>query len=347
MKRNFDDRSNPSIGLNQIVKGQYPPIPESYSQGLSDLISYLLQRDPNTRPSLQEIFQMPFVQHHVQRYQNSEERRMTRTVNRVAERRQEITKARDNPDQFLKDPTGDANWDALPAKEKLRLKKEAEQKKRELELKLAAMNQRSNHSQAAELKAKQMESSIGLGNVGSPKVSRPQQYSGPMSPSSSPWDSSLPNMDTMPQIPPQNNNRPPGLVAGRAGMGDTVNVFQTMNFNETREEANQPNSKAGFSRPSGTPPSPSPASPSYVGGFKFGITNPGSVPAFPAYQAPSPVRLSDGGGWSIEAGSGVRASPKPSAPSPLPKPSDSSRGRPKNYESDYNSEVREREREGL
>lgn len=50
------------------------------------------------------------------------------------------------------------------------------------------------------------------------------------------------------------------------------------------------------------------------------------------------MRVSDGGGWSIEAGSGVRVSPKPQAPPPLPKVSESSRGRPKNYESDYNSE---------
>ena len=40
----------------QIVRGNFPPIPKDvYSPGLSDLVNGLLVRDPNARPTLQQV----------------------------------------------------------------------------------------------------------------------------------------------------------------------------------------------------------------------------------------------------------------------------------------------------
>lgn len=40
----------------QIVRGNFPPIPKDmFSPGLSELVNALLVRDPNARPSLQQV----------------------------------------------------------------------------------------------------------------------------------------------------------------------------------------------------------------------------------------------------------------------------------------------------
>jgi NIMA (never in mitosis gene a)-related kinase len=56
----FDARDMKGL-VQKILKGTYPPIPEVYSTDLKKLISELLIKDPNKRPSIRKILEMPFL----------------------------------------------------------------------------------------------------------------------------------------------------------------------------------------------------------------------------------------------------------------------------------------------
>lgn len=47
--------------IQKILKGTYPPLPEVYSPDLKKLLSEMLIKDPNRRPSIKKILQMPFM----------------------------------------------------------------------------------------------------------------------------------------------------------------------------------------------------------------------------------------------------------------------------------------------
>ena len=54
LKRPFEGTSFPSL-IVRILNGKYPPIPSSYSEDLHGVIEALLQRDPDARPTLDDI----------------------------------------------------------------------------------------------------------------------------------------------------------------------------------------------------------------------------------------------------------------------------------------------------
>lgn len=47
--------------IQKILKGTYPPLPEVYSPDLKKLLSEMLIKDPNKRPSIKKILDMPFM----------------------------------------------------------------------------------------------------------------------------------------------------------------------------------------------------------------------------------------------------------------------------------------------
>jgi NIMA (never in mitosis gene a)-related kinase 1/4/5 len=47
--------------IQKILKGTYPPLPEVYSPDLKKLLSEMLIKDPNKRPSIKKILEMPFM----------------------------------------------------------------------------------------------------------------------------------------------------------------------------------------------------------------------------------------------------------------------------------------------
>ena len=63
-KHAFNGQNLPALVL-KILKGNYPPIPSFYSINLSSLISSMLQKDPELRPSIGEILSLPFIQEKV------------------------------------------------------------------------------------------------------------------------------------------------------------------------------------------------------------------------------------------------------------------------------------------
>ncbi|GAX79840.1 hypothetical protein CEUSTIGMA_g7280.t1 [Chlamydomonas eustigma] len=181
----------------QIVKGNFPPIPEDkFSPGLSRLVNAMLVRDPNSRPNLQQVFQMPYVQEHVQRYHKQEKKRAGRAVQSATRRRQVVEEGR-----AMGPPE---NWETLTPKERMAKKREVEAQKRELELKLAAMNMNKDKMQIAGRKTKMVyESNIGL--PGAKQNRKPDVWDvNTMSDTSArrqgigSFGDSMVNMDTMP-----------------------------------------------------------------------------------------------------------------------------------------------------
>jgi len=52
----------------KILRGQFPPLPEQYSPELKGLVARLLSPDPAARPYVSELFQMPYMRQHLERY---------------------------------------------------------------------------------------------------------------------------------------------------------------------------------------------------------------------------------------------------------------------------------------
>ena len=67
LKHAFNGRSLPALVM-KILRGNYPPIPEHYSQNLKNLIAAMLQLNPKQRPSINEIITMPYVREHINKF---------------------------------------------------------------------------------------------------------------------------------------------------------------------------------------------------------------------------------------------------------------------------------------
>ncbi|EAR85026.2 plant dual-specificity MAP kinase kinase family domain protein (macronuclear) [Tetrahymena thermophila SB210] len=63
----FQGESLQNLALN-IVKGQYQPIPNIYSQDLKKLVSNLLQNRPESRYSIQQILGLPFIRNRIKNF---------------------------------------------------------------------------------------------------------------------------------------------------------------------------------------------------------------------------------------------------------------------------------------
>ncbi|XP_023222260.1 serine/threonine-protein kinase Nek4-like isoform X1 [Centruroides sculpturatus] len=54
--------------MYKIVQGQFPPMPKHYSTELTNLISSMLNYDPNTRPSVKSILQNEYMHKHIKNF---------------------------------------------------------------------------------------------------------------------------------------------------------------------------------------------------------------------------------------------------------------------------------------
>lgn len=60
LRHAFDANSMKGLVL-KILKGNYPPIPDNYSQELKDLLADMLTKDPAKRPSMRKVLEKEFV----------------------------------------------------------------------------------------------------------------------------------------------------------------------------------------------------------------------------------------------------------------------------------------------
>lgn len=51
----------------KILRGQYQPISNTYSRNLREVLDRMLQKDPNKRPSVNQILKLPFLQERIRR----------------------------------------------------------------------------------------------------------------------------------------------------------------------------------------------------------------------------------------------------------------------------------------
>eukprot|EP00760_Papus_ankaliazontas_P011599 PhM_4_TR14873/c0_g1_i1/m.30110/K08857/NEK1_4_5; NIMA (never in mitosis gene a)-related kinase 1/4/5 len=61
LKRPFTAQNMKGL-MQRVLSGEYTPIPSQYSKEVSDLVRSILTVDPNSRPSMAQIFQNPYVQ---------------------------------------------------------------------------------------------------------------------------------------------------------------------------------------------------------------------------------------------------------------------------------------------
>ena len=60
LRHAFDANSMKGLVL-KILKGNYPPIPEHYSQDMQDLLADMLIKDPAKRPSMRKVLEKEFI----------------------------------------------------------------------------------------------------------------------------------------------------------------------------------------------------------------------------------------------------------------------------------------------
>ncbi|CAI5722138.1 unnamed protein product [Peronospora destructor] len=64
--RHAFDATNILTLILKIVQQDCTPVPPCYGKEVSDLLHKLLDKDPERRPSMEEIFAMPYIRHHMQ-----------------------------------------------------------------------------------------------------------------------------------------------------------------------------------------------------------------------------------------------------------------------------------------
>ena len=72
LKMPFDANSLPMLTL-KIIKGNYAPLPQRFSHDIRDLVSQLLNVEPEKRPSIDEILKVPFIKNRISNYLNENE----------------------------------------------------------------------------------------------------------------------------------------------------------------------------------------------------------------------------------------------------------------------------------
>ena len=69
LKIPFNANSLPMLTL-KIIKGNYAPPPQRYTADLRNLISQLLNVDPDKRPSVDQILKLPIIKNRIKNYLN-------------------------------------------------------------------------------------------------------------------------------------------------------------------------------------------------------------------------------------------------------------------------------------
>ncbi|DBA79173.1 hypothetical protein WJX77_004780 [Trebouxia sp. C0004] len=76
LKKAFDASNLGAITV-KVMSGKFPPIPAHYSNDLKELVEALIKKEPEARPSLQEILDLAYVRRHMQLYRDHVARHIT------------------------------------------------------------------------------------------------------------------------------------------------------------------------------------------------------------------------------------------------------------------------------
>ncbi|GMF46925.1 unnamed protein product [Phytophthora fragariaefolia] len=86
--RHAFDAPNILTLILKIVQQDFAPVPSHYDKEVSGLLRMLLDKNPERRPSMEEIFAMPFIRHHMQGLMASGGSLKIKVINPVARRPQ-------------------------------------------------------------------------------------------------------------------------------------------------------------------------------------------------------------------------------------------------------------------
>ncbi|KAG6614013.1 NEK protein kinase [Phytophthora cinnamomi] len=86
--RHAFDAPNILTLILKIVQQDFAPVPPHYDKEVSNLLRMLLDKDPARRPSMEEIFAMPFIRHHMQGLMASGGSLKVKVINPIARRPQ-------------------------------------------------------------------------------------------------------------------------------------------------------------------------------------------------------------------------------------------------------------------
>jgi NIMA (never in mitosis gene a)-related kinase len=64
LKHAFDANSMKALVI-KILRGNYPPIPNCYSNELKALLDDMLQKDPHRRPSIKKLIEKEFLSNRI------------------------------------------------------------------------------------------------------------------------------------------------------------------------------------------------------------------------------------------------------------------------------------------
>lgn len=70
-------RHEANISCCPCCSGKFPPIPAHFSNDLKELVEALIKKEPEARPSLQEILDLAYVRRHMQLYRDHVARHIT------------------------------------------------------------------------------------------------------------------------------------------------------------------------------------------------------------------------------------------------------------------------------
>lgn len=163
----------------QIVRGDFPPIPDNvFSTDLGDLVGALLQRDAANRPSLHQVFTMPYVQEQLRRYQRQERARLLERSSSMSRRARQIERGMADmsvatPQAAAGSSAGRGAADALGPKQRAAAKREEDIQRRQLELRVATMN-----NQAERHTARSRKDHMLHGSSAAARPSQQQQQGG-------------------------------------------------------------------------------------------------------------------------------------------------------------------------
>ncbi|KAL3137850.1 hypothetical protein ABBQ38_005103 [Trebouxia sp. C0009 RCD-2024] len=76
LKKAFDASNLGAITV-KVMSGKFPPIPAHYSSDLKQLVEALIKKEPEARPSLQEILDLAYVRRHMGLYRDHISRHIT------------------------------------------------------------------------------------------------------------------------------------------------------------------------------------------------------------------------------------------------------------------------------